>query len=290
MSYNLLLNTNFNKPNLKHWKLTNCELINGCLVSNDKVFSIQQKIILPKPTKIYFSMDYVCLDSNIKNIYCGVISDSNELNAIKKKSILKKRKKLSLVSTVTETFTVTFIIESRTTNSRIYLDSPLLVDLISIDKGYWPKHNLDKYLDYRYGYNYSNEYRESEISIDSQDFKSPYTKTVKGKTGIIAIVEENDWFEISHEFKDSSIYLVKLNYENINNYGQLYFQYGEIISEDIGTDQLYILFKANKSNRLKLNLKNSEMLPYQTNLKHIMIVDITNLGLGEEDIPHLPFI
>ena len=74
MSYNLLLNTNFNNKtsNLKYWKLTNCEFKNGYLISNDNIFSIEQEIILPDPTKLYFSMDYICFDKNITSIYCGI--------------------------------------------------------------------------------------------------------------------------------------------------------------------------------------------------------------------------
>lgn len=73
MSYNLLLNTNFNnKKDIKHWKLVNCEFKNGYLISNDNIFSIEQEIILPDPTKLYFSMDYICFDKNITSIYCGI--------------------------------------------------------------------------------------------------------------------------------------------------------------------------------------------------------------------------
>lgn len=61
MSYNLLLNTNFNiSNNIKNWKLTNCEFKNGFLNSYDNIFSIEQEIILPDPTfKIYIRF-YIC--------------------------------------------------------------------------------------------------------------------------------------------------------------------------------------------------------------------------------------
>ena len=85
MSYNLLLNTNFtNIEKLKHWKLTNCEFRNGYLISNDKIFSIEQEIILPDPTRLYFALDYICFDSNITSIYCGIQS-KDVLEATKKK-------------------------------------------------------------------------------------------------------------------------------------------------------------------------------------------------------------
>lgn len=50
------------------------------------------------------------------------------------------------------------------------------------------------------------------------------------------------------------------------------------------------MFKADSSNELRLNLKNFEKLPYFINLKHIMILDITDLKIGEDDIPCIPFI
>jgi hypothetical protein len=44
---------------------------------------------------------------------------------------------------------VIFIVEAETENSSIYIDSPLLVDLIANNKNYWPKTVLSKILDYR---------------------------------------------------------------------------------------------------------------------------------------------
>ena len=292
MSYNLLLSTNFNKPNLNHWKLTNCEWKNGILISQDTIYSIEQELILPKATKLYFSIDYVCFDSNIKSIYCGIESTSGELEAVKKKPQLKKRKKLSVINnTGTEKIKVVVIVEAKVPFTRIYLDSPLLVDLNANQlNSHWPKYFLDKYLDYRYGFEYSNEYSMSEIQIDSQDFHSPYTKTEKGKAGIIATASENDWFKISHTFTPNTLYLVKLDYEDINSYGEIYFSYGETTSINIDNKQIYIIFKAKENNTLNLNLKSFESLPYQVNLKHIMVINTTGLNLGEEDIPYLPFI
>ena len=34
--------------------------------ANDNIFSIEQEIILPDPTKLYLSLDYICFDKNIK--------------------------------------------------------------------------------------------------------------------------------------------------------------------------------------------------------------------------------
>ena len=45
---------------------------NGYLISNANIFSIEQEIILPDPTKLYFGLDYICFDKNIKFVYCGI--------------------------------------------------------------------------------------------------------------------------------------------------------------------------------------------------------------------------
>lgn len=84
--------------------------------------------------------------------------------------------------------------------------------------------------------------------------------------------------------------MIKLDYEQVNDYGSIYFKYGETTSVDIDAEQLYIIFKADDYNEIRLHLKNEEKLPYLVNLKHIMIVDITNLKIDEDDIQHLPFI
>jgi hypothetical protein len=71
MSYNLLLDTSFKKLN-KHWKLTNCTYEDGYLKGNSKIYSIEQEIVLPDPTKLYFAMDYIVKDRRIKSIYIGI--------------------------------------------------------------------------------------------------------------------------------------------------------------------------------------------------------------------------
>ena len=80
MSYNLLLDTEFKQLN-KRWKLTNCEYQNGYLISSAKIYSIEQEIVLPNPTKLYFGLDYICFSKDIKKIYCGIqINDILEVN------------------------------------------------------------------------------------------------------------------------------------------------------------------------------------------------------------------
>lgn len=289
MSYNLLLDTNFTNIQ-KHWKLTNCKYVDGYLVSNSNVFSIEQEITLPNPTKLYFAIDYIAFDKDIKYVYAGIQSD-DVLEATRKKPRLNNRKKLSVVDSVkTETVKVIFIIESKSENSKIYIDSPLLIDLVDHNKEYWPKFTLDQILDYRYGYNYINEYKESEISITNSDFSSPYSDCKKANTGIVVKVKENDWFRINWNKIPGHFYLVKLDLTEVNKYGQLYLKYGEIISEFINDDQLYIIFKSDEINELRLYVENREVLPYIINLKRLLIIDLINQIFEEDDIQHLPFI
>lgn len=288
MSYNLLLDTSFKKLN-KHWKLTNCTYEDGYLKGNSKIYSIEQEIVLPDPTKLYFAMDYIAKDKRIKSIYIG-IQTGEVLEATKKKPRFHKRHRISVVDRVKqEKVKVILIVEARTADTSIYLDAPLLVDLEVQHKVFWPKYVLNRTLDYRYGYSYENVYKESEISFENPDFTSPYTETTKAEIGIIAACKENDWFPITYNFKPGTTYLVKLDFEELNEYGTVNLVYGQTNS-DVLHDQLVIVFKAEQRQGLRVLLENKEVLPYLVNLKHIMIIDLTGQTLTEGDIPHLPFI
>ena len=292
MSYNLLLDTNFTKIN-KHWILTNCVYENGYLkaTEDNMIFSIEQEIILPDPTKVYFGIDYICFDKNVKAIYCGIFTEDGELKATRKKPIIKSRKRISAIATMAvEKLKVMLVVESKTPGSKIYIDGPLLIDLNHQHKKDWPRWVLNRCLDYRYGYDYENEYHKSEITIENPDFISVYTKTKEANIGMVATVKENDWFRLSHSFKEDNYYLIKLDYSQINDYGEVYLKYGEIYSTILGKDQLYIIFKANKNDEFRLILENHEELPYLVNLKHILVVNLTHVKLEEDDIIHLPFI
>lgn len=185
-----------------------------------------------------------------------------------------------------------FIVEAKTNDTKIYIDSPLLIDLNYLHKGYWSKYFLDKFLHYKNGYCYSNLYHENEITLDNEDFYSVYQISEKGNIGILTTMKtdvDNDWFNISCKLDKDSYYLAKLDYKEINSYGQIYFKYGEYISENIDNEQLYIIFKAN-NNPLKLIMENKEELKYSVNLKHILIIKLDNMAIDVEDIPHIPFV
>ena len=236
-------------------------------------------------------MDYICFDKNITSIYCG-IQTGKVLEANKKKPRLNRRKRISVVDQVDcEKIKVILICESREKHSKIYIDSPLLVDLSRQGRDWWPRWMLNKTLDFRYGYEYDNLYSYgSEIKISNPDFSSTFTKREEAKTGILCKIIEDDWFKVTHNFKPDHHYLLKLDYEQINTYGDIYISYGEFISTIIDSSQQYIVFKANLNDEIRIKLNNKEKLPYLINLKHILLVDLTNLKIEEDDIRHLPFI
>lgn len=292
MSYNLLLDTQFKKLN-KHWKLTNCTYNNGYLISTDKIYSIEQEIILPNPTKLYFGLDYICFDKTIKKLYCGIqIDDTLEVNI--REPHLRRKNRISVVdnSKQAEKIKVKFIIESTTANSKIYIQNPLLIDLSYHNKDWWPRWMLNRVLDYRHGYNYENLYKGGcEIQLDNNDFQSTNAaKIEEAKIGIIAHIKEAHSFDITHAFIPDHFYLIKLDYEQLNKYGTISASYGQLSPTIIDDEQFYMIIKSNSQDQLKILVDNKEALPYMINLKHILIVDLTNLRIDEDDIIHLPFI
>lgn len=291
MSYNLLLDTTFKKLN-KHWKLTNCEYQNGYLVGKDKYYSIEQEIVLPDPTKLYFAIDYICLTKNIEKIYCGIQID-NTLEADIRPPKLHRRKRISVVNSnkQAEKVIVKFIVEATLPDTRIYIDSPLLVDLSYHDKDWWPKWMLNKTLDYRYGYDYSNIYNYgAEFTLSNTHPLELPNYLEEGNVGILAHIKNDTSILIKHDFKKDHYYLLKLDYEQVNNYGDILATYGEINSVNIDNSQLYIIFKADTHNLLHLILKNSIELSYIVNLKRLLLVDLSDMCIDLDDIPHLPFI
>lgn len=294
MSYNLLLDTNIinnNNQISEHWKLTNCYYRDGYLVSNDTFYSIEQEISLPNLTKLYFSMDYIAFDKNIKKVYIG-IQCGDTLESTIKKIKFNNRHRISVIHNVdTEKIKVRFIVEAKTKDTKLYIDSPLLVDLHRMGKDSWPKWMLNRYLDYRQGYNYKNLYKECEITLQNEDFKSAFSTTQEANIGILSTLKRSeDWYGLNFESISDRYYLIKLDICQVNQYGEIYMQYGEILSEQIDDEQLYIIFKADNVNQLKIKMKNNESLQYVVNLKRVLIVDITDRGFEDRDIIHLPFI
>lgn len=286
MAFNLLIGSNFNT--LDRWKFINCEYKNGYIISNKKLFGIEQELILPDITKLYFRTKYFTDNDKIETITIG-IQNGKLLEVNKKKVTLNKE---ALISTVVEAkqekIKVHIIFESKEEINKIKIIEPFLLDLNSIHKSTWLKWVLDKTVDYLKGYEYKNEYQTSEINTSAYDFKD--IKLEKAKIGSIISTLQNIKININAKLLEGHYYLIKLDYKNINDLGKIYFQYGISKSLQWNDEQIYLVFKANNTLQLTLNMENTQVLPYQINLKHILLVDMTYLNLMQEDIGYLPFI
>lgn len=146
---------------------------------------------------------------------------------------------------------------------------------------------LDYTLKYRSGYQYLNEYVNGELTEKLQNIEN--INVTKAKTGVILKTKENLDIEFNNNFIKNHFYLVKLDYENINDFGKIYFKYGVLKSYNTN-NQVYLIFKSNENIKLHLNIDFDDVIEYKTNLKHILISDITNINLLQEDIEYLPFI
>ena len=89
---------------------------------------------------------------------------------------------------------------------------------------------------------------------------------------------------------ENKYYLAKLDYKEINKFGRVYLTYGVVESTYFQDEQLYLLFKGNDKNKLILNIEGCEELPYQINLKHLLLIKVGGMNLLKSDIPYLPFI
>ena len=138
-----------------------------------------------------------------------------------------------------------------------------------------------------YGYTYSNVYKDSELKPDISDFSNVELKPAK--IGSIIKTKENISIELNAKFIINNYYLVKLDFKEINRLGSTYFKYGVLKSSYIDNEQCYLIFKAT-NDKLILNIEGNDVLDYQVNLKHLMIIDITKMRLLKSDIPYLPFI
>ena len=285
MSYNLILNSSL--EDTVNWKLINCNLDNNILTSNKKVFGIEQELILPDPTKVYFRVNYKVLNP-IKEIKIG-IQNGNILGINKQTPKLNTFQKISLIDIAKqEKIKLHIIFESEEDVNRVLIQEPILVDLNHQKKSTWIKPILDRVIKYRSGYQYTNIYDNREITKGLEDFKE--INLEKAKVGSIISTKENIEINLNAKFIKEHYYLVKLDFEEINRFGNIYFKYGFIKSKREITDQIYLLFKGNERDNLKLIIESNDVFNYELNLKHLLIIDVTKMNLLKEDIPYLPFI
>ena len=284
MACNLLLDTQFKNNN---WNFINCTYENGKLISTNKVFGIEQDLILPDPTKLYFRFKYLVEDKNIKEIKIG-IQNKDVLHIDKKFPKINKWQYISLIDYAKqEKVKVHIIFESDKDVNEVYIKEPMLVDLHHLHRSTWLKIILDRTIVFLNGYTYNNLYKETELKETNEDFEECNIESAK--TGVIISEKQTKEIKLDAKFIVGKYYLVKLDFEEINQYGNIRFNYG-FLKSTRDREQIYLVFKAREDEQLKFVIEPKEELPYQINLKHIMIVDISRLKLLKEDIPNLPFI
>lgn len=285
MSYNLLLDTEFKQNN---WKFTNCRFENGMLISTDKVFGIEQELTLPDPTKLYFKFTYTTLNPSLKDVKIGI--QTNDVIHVNKRFIRwNKTQKISVVENVEqEKIKLHLIFESDTKINKVCIKNPILIDLVQQGKSTWLKSILDRTIRYRYGYAYKNLFKTSELKEDLEEFKNLNIESAK--IGSIVSLKNKEIINLNAKFIRNQYYLAKLDFKEINNLGDIYFQYGVLKSSRIEDEQIWLVFKANDNLNLQLVIESNDALDYKINLKHLMIIDITNLKLLKNDISNLPFI
>ena len=138
------------------------------------------------------------------------------------------------------------------------------------------------------GYSYINEYEVTEIKQTANDFKEYNLE--EAKIGSIIKIFNKVEIPLIAKFITDNYYLIKLDYKEINKLGKCYFNYGVLKSSKIDDEQCYLIIKAKEGKQLKLIIEGNDILPYQINLKNIMIINITHLRLTQDDVGYLPFI
>ena len=285
MSYNLILNSKLESEH--NWKFINCKLENGILTSSKKVFGMEQELVLPNLSRLYFRVKYKTF-CNIKEIKIG-IQNNNELEVNTQVPRLNKLQSISITDAAQQNkIKLHIIFESENDVNRVMVQEPLLVDLNHLNRSTWMKSILDLITKYRTGYNYTNEYPTGEITSKLKDFQDIVVDD--GKVGVIVKTKTNIEIPLSVKFVNGHYYLVKVHYNEINRFGQTLIKYGIIKSRKIVEDQAYLTFKANDLDSLILSIESNDVLDYKVNLQHMLITDITKMNLLKEDIPYLPFV
>ena len=282
MSYNLLFDTNFKNTSNK-WEYINCQLQDNYIVSTNKVFGIKQEITLADITKLYLRCTYNVLLSSVYKVYIGIQSE-DKLYVNKKWTKINCNQTISVIDVAkTERIKVHIIFEARQDENIVMIKEPLLVDLARLHKTTWLKLLLDKTIKYRAGFDYENllEYNELKPEIFNLD---------KAKIGSIICTKDKIKFKIDAKLIKGNRYLIKLDYFPINNLGKTYLSYGIMKSTEFNGEQCYLLFRVTGDRELCLTIEPDDVLPYQVNLKHLLLIDVSNQGVELNDIPYLPFI
>ena len=282
MAYNLLFDTEFKNKD-SYWKFINCKLEEGCLISNNKVFGIEQEIVLADITKLYLRFNYQILSPYVNKVYVG-IQVGDKLYVNKKWAKLELNQLISIVEDAQEEkLKVHIIFESSQEENKVKVTKPILADLKRLHKTTWLKFLLDKTIKYVTGYSYKNLLSYNEI-------KPKIFNLEKAKIGSIISTTDKVKFRIIAKLIKGKRYLIKLDYLPINKLGKLYLSYGVMKSTAFNEEQEYLLFRCTGNYELFLNIEANDVLPYQLNLKHLMLIETEGVGIEMKDIPYLPFI
>lgn len=282
MSYNLLFDTEFTNAN-NNWKFVNCYYEDGYLISNDTIFGIEQEIILPDITKLYFRVKYSPLSSAVKRVFIG-IQNEDYMSVTRQFRKGDKERYISVVEEAKqEKIKIHLIFESDLKENKISIKEPILCDLYRQHKVTWLKFLLDHTLKYRVGYSYKNLLPYSEINPKVFGFE-------KAKVGSIVSTQEKLRIRIPVQLEKGKRYLIKLDYLPINDLGEIHISYGVMKSIAFGKEQLFLLFRAMDKQELYIYIEPNDVLPYQINLKRLMLVETDGVGIDSSDIPYLPFV
>jgi hypothetical protein len=95
---------------------------------------------------------------------------------------------------------------------------------------------LDRTIRYRYGYAYKNLFKTSELKEDLEEFKNLNIESAK--IGSIVSLKNKEIINLNAKFIRNQYYLAKLDFKEINNLGDIYFQYGVLKSSRIEDEQI----------------------------------------------------
>lgn len=239
-------------------------------------------------TKLYFRFEYTIETGLVNKVMLG-IQYNETLNITKKTPKISKHQSISLIEEIKqEKIKLHLVFESDVDINRVRIEKPILIDLNYFNRSTWVKWMLDLTIKYRKGYSYKNLYENSELIPGIKDLEE--FNFEKGKTGSIIKTDKDIKIKLSAKFIENKYYLVKLDYKEINELGELILSYGTLKATLFNKEQQYILLKGNPKSELVIEIKPNDILPYIVNLKHLLITQAGGMNLMKSDIPYLTFI
>lgn len=131
-----------------------------------------------------------------------------------------------------------------------------MIDIVANNKKLWSRTILDKILDYRYGFDYINEYHQSELTLNNPDIKNSFENICNGIIGTVVSVTDKNIAQFNFNGIKNHTYLVKIDYYLANDYGKINLSYGNIGSQSLCDTQQYLVFKYNGVDKVTLTIEN----------------------------------